>query len=62
MGVPGARCSITQLSTPLSGSGRPGLLLLSDRGIDGERAAFPALLATATVWKAMVREGFGTCR
>jgi len=57
MGVSGARCSITQLSTPLSGSGRPGLLLLSDRGISGERAALPALLATATVWKAMVRDG-----
>ncbi len=57
MGVPGARCSITQLSTPLSGSGRPGLLLLSDRGISGERAVLPALLATATVWKAMVRDG-----
>jgi glutamate synthase domain-containing protein 2/glutamate synthase domain-containing protein 1/glutamate synthase domain-containing protein 3 len=57
MGVPGARCSITQLSTPLSGSGRPGLLLLSDRGISEERAALPALLATATVWKAMVRDG-----
>jgi glutamate synthase domain-containing protein 2/glutamate synthase domain-containing protein 1/glutamate synthase domain-containing protein 3 len=56
-GVSGARCSITQLTTPLSGSGRPGLLLLSDRGIDGERAALPALLATATVWKAMVRDG-----
>jgi glutamate synthase domain-containing protein 2/glutamate synthase domain-containing protein 1/glutamate synthase domain-containing protein 3 len=57
MGVPGARCSITQLSTPLSGSGRPGLLLLSDRGINSERAVLPALLATATVWKAMVRDG-----
>src|SRR3984893_4529059 len=57
MGVPGARCSITQLSTPLSGSGRPGLLLLSDRGIDGENAVLPALLATSTVWKAMVRDG-----
>src|SRR5271154_569817 len=56
-GVSGARCSITQLSTPLSGSGRPGLLLLSDRGIDGEHAALPALLATATVWKMMVRDG-----
>src|ERR1700732_3186723 len=53
MGVPGARCSITQLSTPLSGSGRPGLLLLSDRGISRERAALPALLATATVGKAV---------
>jgi glutamate synthase domain-containing protein 2/glutamate synthase domain-containing protein 1/glutamate synthase domain-containing protein 3 len=57
MGVSGARCSITQLTTPLSDSGRPGLLLLSDRGISGERAALPALLATATVWKAMVRDG-----
>jgi glutamate synthase domain-containing protein 2/glutamate synthase domain-containing protein 1/glutamate synthase domain-containing protein 3 len=56
-GVPGARCSIAQLSTPLSSSGRPGLLLLSDRGINGERAALPALLATATLWKSMVREG-----
>src|SRR6267143_884641 len=57
-GVPGARCSFAQLSaTPLSGSGRPGLLLLSDRAIDVDRAPLPALLATAAVWKAMVREG-----
>jgi len=55
--VPGARCSLAQLTTPLSGSARPGLLLLSDRGISSERAALPALLATAVVWKAMVREG-----
>jgi glutamate synthase (ferredoxin) len=57
MGVSGARCSITQLTTPLSDGGRPGLLLLSDRGISGERGVVPALLATATVWKAMVRDG-----
>src|SRR5215475_12291137 len=56
-GVSGARRSIAQLTTPLSGGGRPGLLLLSDRGIDGKTAALPALLATATVWKAMVRDG-----
>jgi glutamate synthase (ferredoxin) len=57
-GVPGARCGFAQLSTtPLSSSGRPGLLLLSDRGIDSDRAPLPALLATAAVWKAMVREG-----
>jgi len=55
--VPGARCSLTQLTTPLSGGVRPGLLLLSDRAISSERAALPALLATAAVWKAMVREG-----
>src|SRR6202040_711542 len=58
LGVPGARCSVAQLSsTPLSSSGRPGLLLLSDRGINAENAALPALLATAAVWRAMVREG-----
>jgi glutamate synthase domain-containing protein 2/glutamate synthase domain-containing protein 1/glutamate synthase domain-containing protein 3 len=56
-GVPGARGCLTQLSTPLSGLARPGLLLLSDRGINTERATLPALLATAAVWKAMVREG-----
>src|SRR6266849_3009472 len=57
-GVSGARCSFAQLSaTPLSGGARPGLLLLSDRAIDPERAPLPALIATAAVWKAMVREG-----
>ena len=56
-GVPGALRSLTQLTTPLSGGTRPGLLLLSDRAIGPERAALPALLATAAVWKAMVREG-----
>jgi glutamate synthase (ferredoxin) len=57
-GVPGARRAIAQLSTtPLSGGGRPGLLLLSDRNIGKERACLPAMIATATVWKAMVREG-----
>jgi glutamate synthase domain-containing protein 2/glutamate synthase domain-containing protein 1/glutamate synthase domain-containing protein 3 len=57
-GVSGARCSFAQLSTtPLSSNGRPGLLLLSDRGINSNRAPLPSLLATAAVWKAMVREG-----
>src|SRR3989442_3118788 len=56
--IPAARCRFAQLSTtPLSGNGRPGLLLLSDRGISAERAPLPALLATAAVWKTMVREG-----
>jgi glutamate synthase domain-containing protein 2/glutamate synthase domain-containing protein 1/glutamate synthase domain-containing protein 3 len=57
-GVPGAHGSFAQLSTtPLSGGGRPGLLLLTDRGIDDGRAPLPALLATAAVWKTMVNEG-----
>src|SRR5437879_9048011 len=55
--VSGARCSFAQLSTtPLSSSGRPGLLLLSDRAVNADRASLPALLATAAVWKEMVRE------
>ncbi|HEV7512141.1 MAG TPA: glutamate synthase large subunit [Candidatus Acidoferrum sp.] len=58
MGVPGARRAIAQIATtPLSSGGRPGFLLLSDRGIGKERACLPALLATAALWKAMVREG-----
>jgi glutamate synthase (ferredoxin) len=57
-GVSGARRRVAQLSaTPLSSGERPGLLLLSDRGVSSESAALPALLATAAVWKSMVREG-----
>jgi glutamate synthase domain-containing protein 2/glutamate synthase domain-containing protein 1/glutamate synthase domain-containing protein 3 len=56
-GVPGARGCLTQLTTPLSSLARPGLLLLSDRAISDNRATLPALLATAAVWKGMVREG-----
>src|SRR5205807_1979739 len=48
-GVPGARSCLAQLTTPLSSGARPGLLLLSDRGISSERAALPVLLATAAV-------------
>jgi glutamate synthase (NADPH/NADH) large chain/glutamate synthase (ferredoxin) len=58
-GVSGARRRVAQLSaTPLSSDERPGLLLLSDRGISSESAALPALLATAAIWKSMVSKGF----
>src|SRR4029077_688125 len=58
-GVPGARGAVAQCSsTPLGGNARPGLFLLSDRGIGPERATLPALLATAALWKSMVRDGF----
>src|ERR1700693_6303767 len=58
LGVPGARRSLTQcITTPLSGGERPGLLLLSDRGISKERAALPALLAAARAWKNLVAQG-----
>jgi glutamate synthase domain-containing protein 2/glutamate synthase domain-containing protein 3 len=58
LGVPGARRSLTQCkTTPLSDGERPGLLLLSDRGIGPERAAMPALLAAASIWKSLVNQG-----
>jgi glutamate synthase (ferredoxin) len=57
MGVLGARQCLAQISTtPLSTGERPGLLLLSDRGISRERAALPALLAMAAVWKKMLSD------
>jgi glutamate synthase (NADPH/NADH) large chain/glutamate synthase (ferredoxin) len=57
-GVPGARRCLTQcITTPLSGDEHPRLLLLSDRAIGPERAALPALLATASAWKSMVKAG-----
>jgi len=58
LGVPGARRAVAQLTTPLSGGVRPGLFLLSDRGLDADHAALPALLATAAFWKRMVEDGF----
>ncbi len=58
LGVPGARRCLTQCkTTPLSSGDRPGLLLLSDRGIGPERAALPALLAAANAWKSLVNQG-----
>jgi glutamate synthase (ferredoxin) len=59
LGVPGARRCLTQCATtPLSNGERPGLLLLSDRGISSDRATLPALLAAARAWKSLVRLGF----
>jgi len=58
-GVSGARRCLTQcIATPLSSGERPGLLLLTDRGISRERAALPVLLAAAKLWKSAVRQGF----
>jgi glutamate synthase (ferredoxin) len=57
-GVSGARRCLTQCNTtPLGGDVRPGLLLLSDRAVSRDRAAVPALLATAGAWKNMVKQG-----
>jgi glutamate synthase (NADPH/NADH) large chain/glutamate synthase (ferredoxin) len=57
-GVSGARRCLTQcITTPLSSDEHPRLLLLTDRRIGPERAAIPALLAVASTWKSMVKEG-----
>ena len=55
--ISGARKALTELSIPVNGRERPGVVLLSDRNIGRGRAPLPALLAVAAVWKAMVREG-----
>src|SRR3989454_4523678 len=53
-GVSGARSALLHLAgTPFRASARPGLVLLSDHDVSESRAALPALLATAAVWKAM---------
>jgi glutamate synthase domain-containing protein 1 len=36
---------------------RPSVVLLSDRGVNADKTAMPALLALAAVWKSMVRAG-----
>jgi glutamate synthase (ferredoxin) len=57
LGVPGARRCLTQCkTTPLSSGERPELLLLSDRSLGQDRAALPALLAAANIWKSMVSQ------
>ena len=58
LGVPGARCCLTQCkTTPLSSGERPELLLLSDRAAGPERASLPVLLAAANAWKSLVKQG-----
>jgi glutamate synthase (ferredoxin) len=40
-----------------AGAGKPAAVLLTDRGVGPNRAALPALLACAAVWKELVRVG-----
>ncbi|HEV2962770.1 MAG TPA: glutamate synthase large subunit, partial [Candidatus Angelobacter sp.] len=58
-GVPGALQAIERIKAEALVNCQEGLpfVLLSDRNVSKERAALPALLATATVWKAMVNAG-----
>ena len=58
-GVAGAEAHLhrirQQVKSSLSGS--PQLILLSDRGVNAQRAALPALLALSAAWKEMVQAG-----
>ena len=60
-GVEGAKATLSQLQESVkttTGSAQvPGLILLTDRGVDAQHAALPALLALAAAWKAMVEAG-----
>src|ERR1700693_1603521 len=58
-GVRGAKAALKHLEENVKAASAkaPGLILLTDRGVDRHRAALPALLALAAAWKAMVEAG-----
>ena len=58
-GVEGARRRLDGLRSELSSpnSKKPELILLSDRGVDEEHAALPALLALSVAWKSLTQSG-----
>ena len=55
----GARAALSGLRNQVLAADqpRPGMFLLSDRELNPDRAALPALLALSAVWKAMVEAG-----
>jgi glutamate synthase (ferredoxin) len=58
-GVAGAKAVLDRLRSellPKSGE-RPGLILLTDRGVDAQHSAIPALLAVAVAHKVLVKTG-----
>jgi glutamate synthase domain-containing protein 2/glutamate synthase domain-containing protein 1/glutamate synthase domain-containing protein 3 len=58
-GVEGARRCLDRVRTDVLArdQAQPGAILLTDRGIDAEHAAIPALLALAVGWKTLVESG-----
>jgi len=58
-GIAGARTALQSLRTEVvpPGESKPGFIQLSDRGVDENHAALPALLALAVVWKSLVEAG-----
>ena len=53
----GAALARVQAQAKLAVARKPGLILLSDRGVHAQRTALPALLAAAAAWKSMVEAG-----
>jgi glutamate synthase (ferredoxin) len=57
-GIEGAKRVLERIEgTVLAGGDTPRLVLLSDRGVNAEHAALPALLVLAAAWKSMVKSG-----
>ena len=57
-GIEGGKRILKQLQeAAIRGEASPRLVLLTDRGVNAEKTALPALLALAAVWKAMVSAG-----
>jgi len=58
-GVEAAKAALSRLQEDVktAATKAPGLILLTDRGVDPKRAALPALLALAAAWKSMVESG-----
>src|SRR6266446_1172086 len=58
-GVEAAKAALARLQEDVktAATKAPGLILLTDRGVDPKRAALPALLALAAAWKSMVEAG-----
>jgi len=58
-GVEAAKATLARLQENVKAAAAktPGLILLTDRGVDKKRAALPALLALAAAWKSMVEAG-----
>ena len=58
-GSEGAKAGLARLQEDarLASAKNPGLILLTDRGVDAQQAALPALLALAAAWKSMLEAG-----
>src|SRR6266446_1466321 len=58
-GSEGAKAELTRLQEEArqASAKNPALILLTDRGVEAQHAALPALLALAAAWKSMVEAG-----